>query len=398
MLQGCRILVGVTGSIAAYKSASLIRLLKKAGAGVQVVMTPGSLSFITPLTLATLSQNPALHTFERDENGTWNNHVDLGLWADYFLICPATATTISKMAEGIADNLLLATYLSARCPVLFAPAMDLDMYRHPSIRDHIEILQKHGNILIPPGTGELASGLHGEGRMAEPEEIVSFLEDFIRARKPLLGKKALVTAGPTYEAIDPVRFIGNHSSGRMGIAIADALAKAGADTQLICGPSSISCEQRSVKRTNVVSADEMYTEVMKYSDHADYIVMAAAVADYTPENTSSEKIKKSDETLILKLRKTKDILATVGGSKKEGTILIGFALETENEEANARIKLERKNADFIVLNSLRDEGAGFGTLTNKIRIFGKNGFVRDFPSELKNKVAENIVECCILNR
>ena len=385
VLSGKKILLGITAGIAAYKTASLVRLFIKLGADVKVIMTPASKDFITPLTLSTLSKNPVHSTFynKEDENELWNNHVDLGLWADYFLIAPATANTLSKMVNGTCNNLLLATYLSAKCPVYFAPAMDLDMYIHPSTKNSLAKLQSFGNILIPATSGELASGLVGEGRMAEPEDIVAFIENDILSKLPLKGKKILITAGPTYEAIDPVRFIGNHSSGKMGFAIAKAAANLGAEVILISGPSHQQIQHSFVKRINVISADEMYKECHTYFKEVDIAVLSAAVADYKPKNIADQKIKKKDSTLTMELTPTKDILASLG-EIKENQFLVGFALETNNEIENAKNKIKRKNLDAIVLNSLQDKGAGFATNTNKITIIDKN--LNEKPFELKSKV------------
>jgi phosphopantothenoylcysteine decarboxylase/phosphopantothenate--cysteine ligase len=386
VLSGKKILLGVTAGIAAYKTASLVRLFIKSGAEVQVIMTPASKDFITPLTLSTLSKHPVYSTFydKEEENELWNNHVDLGLWADYMLIAPATANTLSKMAHGTCDNLLLATYLSAKCPVFFAPAMDLDMYKHPSTKNSLETLQGFGNLLIPATSGELASGLVGEGRMAEPEDIVSFIEKDLLSKLPLRGKKVLITAGPTYEAIDPVRFIGNHSSGKMGFAIASAAANLGAEVYLISGPSHQQIQHSFVHRIDVQTADEMYTAAHRYFNEVDIAILSAAVADYTPSKVASQKIKKKDAMLSIPLTPTKDILASLGAIKKQ-QFLVGFALETENELANAKGKLQRKNLDAIVLNSLQDKGAGFATDTNKITIIDTKLNEKTF--ELKSKAA-----------
>ncbi|MEQ6124871.1 bifunctional phosphopantothenoylcysteine decarboxylase/phosphopantothenate--cysteine ligase CoaBC [Pseudotenacibaculum sp. MALMAid0570] len=385
ILSGKKILLGVTAGIAAYKTANLVRLFIKSGAEVQVVMTPASKDFITPLTLSTLSKNPVHSTFydKEEENELWNNHVDLGLWADYMIIAPATANTLSKMTNGVCDNLLLATYLSAKCPVYFAPAMDLDMYKHPSTKQSLEKLQEFGNVMIPATSGELASGLVGEGRMAEPEDIVSFIENDILSKLPLKGKKVMITAGPTYEAIDPVRFIGNHSSGKMGFAIANAAANLGAEVFLISGPSNEKISHSLIHRVDVTSAEEMYNESHKYFSEADIAILSAAVADYRPKNVVSEKIKKKDSSLEIALEPTKDILASLGAIK-ENQFLVGFALETNNELEHAVGKLERKNLDAIVLNSLRDKGAGFATNTNKITFIDKNK--TQIPFELKSKI------------
>ena len=373
VLSGKKILLGISGGIAAYKTANLVRLFIKAGAQVQVVMSPASLHFVTPLTLATLSKNPVYSTFynEEESTGEWNNHVELGLWADLMLIAPATANTLSKMANGNCDNLLIATYLSAKCPVYFAPAMDLDMYKHPSTLDSFHKLKSFGNIIIPAETGELASGLSGEGRMAEPENIIAFLENDILEKLPLKGKKILVTAGPTYEAIDPVRFIGNHSSGKMGFDIANQAANNGAEVILISGPTHFKIDNPLINLVRVTSAQEMYDACHTYYDKVDVAIAAAAVADYKPKNVAHQKIKKNDATFTIELEKTKDILASLGTIKKN-QFLIGFALETENEIEHAKLKIQKKNLDLIVLNSLNDEGAGFGKSTNKVTFIDKN--------------------------
>ena len=392
VLSGKKILLGITAGIAAYKTASLVRLFIKLGADVKVIMTPASKDFITPLTLSTLSKNPVHSTFysKEDENELWNNHVDLGLWADYMLIAPATANTLSKMANGTCDNLLLATYLSSKCPVYFAPAMDLDMYKHPSSIESLNKLQSFDNILIPATSGELASGLIGEGRMAEPEDIVSFIEKDISSKLPLKGKKVLVTAGPTYEAIDPVRFIGNHSSGKMGFAIASAAANLGAEVFLISGPSNQQIKHSLVHRVDVVSAEEMYDASHMYFKDVDIAILSAAVADYKPKNSASEKIKKTDTALELSLSPTKDILASLGAIKKQ-QYLVGFALETNNEIENAKGKLKRKNLDAIILNSLQDKGAGFANDTNKITIIDKELNEKAFKLKSKVAVAKDIM-------
>ena len=392
VLKEKKILLGITAGIAAYKTASLVRLFIKLGAEVKVIMTPASKNFITPLTLSTLSKNPVHSTFysKEDENELWNNHVDLGLWADYMLIAPATANTLSKMANGTCDNLLLATYLSSKCPVYFAPAMDLDMYKHPSSIESLSKLQSFNNILIPATSGELASGLIGEGRMAEPEDIVSFIEKDIRSKLPLKGKKVLVTAGPTYEAIDPVRFIGNHSSGKMGFAIASAAANLGAEVFLISGPSNQQIKHSLVHRVDVVSAEEMYDASHMYFKDVDIAILSAAVADYKPKNSASEKIKKTDTALELSLSPTKDILASLGAIKKQ-QYLVGFALETNNELENAKGKLKRKNLDAIILNSLQDKGAGFAKDTNKITIIDKEFNEKAFKLKSKVAVAKDIM-------
>ncbi|TVZ55417.1 phosphopantothenoylcysteine decarboxylase/phosphopantothenate--cysteine ligase [Lutibacter sp. Hel_I_33_5] len=397
VLSGKKILLGITAGIAAYKTASLVRLFIKSGAEVKVIMTPASKDFITPLTLSTLSKNPVHSTFynKEDENELWNNHVDLGLWADIMLVAPATANTLSKMANGTCDNLLLATYLSAKCPVYFAPAMDLDMYKHPSTIESLEKLQSFKNVMIPATSGELASGLVGEGRMAEPQDIVSFIENEILSKLPLKGKKVLLTAGPTYEAIDPVRFIGNHSSGKMGFAIAKAAANLGAEVILITGPSHQKVQHSFIKRVDVTSAEEMYTAAHTYFSDVDIAILSAAVADFKPKNVAHQKIKKKDATLTIELEKTKDILASLGAIKKE-QFLVGFALETNNEIVNAKGKLERKNLDAIVLNSLQDKGAGFATDTNKITIIDKNLNEKAFQLKSKAAVAVDIMNEILL--
>ena len=396
VLNGKNILLGVTGGIAAYKAAFLVRLLVKKGANVKVVMTASAKEFVTPLTLSTLSKNEVFSSFtnEENENAQWNNHVELALWADLFLIAPATANTLSKMANGTSDNLLLACYLSAKCPVYYAPAMDLDMYKHPTTAEAFEKLNSFGNIQIPAAFGELASSLVGQGRMAEPDEIVSFLENDILKKLPLRGKKFLITAGPTYEALDPVRFIGNHSSGKMGYAIAEAAAQLGAEVVLISGPTALKLENDFVKMIRVTSAEEMYRAAHEYFDKSDVAILSAAVADYRPLEVASEKIKKKEKDLTLQLTKTKDILASLGGIKKN-QFLVGFALETENEEENAKLKLKKKNLDLIVLNSLRDKGAGFQTDTNKITLIGKDNKTIPFPVKPKKEVAKDILEYII---
>lgn len=382
-------LLGISGSIAAYKSAFLVRALIKAGAEVQVVMTPAATRFITPLTLSTLSKRPVF-TDVQSEDG-WNNHVEMGLWADALLIAPATATTLGRLAAGLADNMVAATYLSARCPVFLAPAMDLDMWKHPATQANVQRLQGFGNFFIPVGHGELASGLVGDGRMAEPEEIVTLLERFFSARLDLAGKRVLVTAGPTYEPIDPVRFIGNHSSGKMGVAIADALAARGAQVTLLLGPSAQEPTQGEVTMVRVRTAAEMHAEAARCFPEMDAAVLAAAVADYRPAQTAKEKIKKGTEEMTLRLEKTPDIAASLGRVKRPDQLLVGFALETEDELANAREKLERKNFDLIVLNSLRDAGAGFHHDTNKVTILYRNNKADHFQLKSKKAVAEDIV-------
>ncbi|UCD61245.1 MAG: bifunctional phosphopantothenoylcysteine decarboxylase/phosphopantothenate--cysteine ligase CoaBC [Flavobacteriaceae bacterium] len=391
MLSGKKILLGITGGIAAYKTTFLVRLLIKAGAEVKVILTESALSFVTPLTLATLSKNPVLTSFIEEEEGSvdWNNHVELGLWADIMLIAPATANTLSKMANGTCDNLLLATYFSAKCEVFFAPAMDLDMYKHPATKASLKKLQTFGNIMIPAGEGELASGLFGKGRMSEPEDIVQFMQEHIAGTLPLKGKKVLITAGPTYEAIDPVRFIGNHSSGLMGFELAKAAAKLGGEVVLISGPSQLTAENSSIEIVRVVSAQEMFLAVHRYYVDCDIAIGAAAVSDYRPDNVSEQKIKKDAETLKINLVKNKDILLSMGDKKKH-QYLVGFALETENELENAKNKLQKKNLDAIVLNSLNDKDAGFGKSTNKITFIDKNLEIKTFEVKNKAEVALDI--------
>ncbi|MGY4385979.1 phosphopantothenoylcysteine decarboxylase/phosphopantothenate--cysteine ligase [Pedobacter sp. UYP24] len=389
MLKDKKILLGVCGSIAAYKAATLVRLLIKAGANVKIILTADAANFITPLTLATLSKNPVYTQYFEAETGVWSNHVELGLWADYMIIAPASANTIAKMANGLCDNLLTAVYLSAKCPVFFAPAMDLDMWKHESTHQNVETLRSYGNTLISPGTGELASGLYGEGRMAEPEEIVNALTAWVRKGLPLLGKKVLVTAGPTYEAIDPVRFIGNHSTGKMGFAIAHEFKRLGADVTLISGPT-VEKNESGIKRIDVVSAAQMLEACKEQFVDAAITVMSAAVADYTPRIVAEQKIKKSADEFNVDLKKTEDILATLGMLKAPGQLLVGFALETNNEEAHAIAKLKKKNLDFIVLNSLNDKGAGFKSETNKITIFNKAFEKKVFGIKSKIEVAKDI--------
>ncbi len=391
VLSGKNILLGVTAGIAAYKTTFLVRLFIKAGAQVQVVMTPASKDFVTPLTLSTLSKNPVYSTFyNKDEkNEEWNNHVELALWADLMLIAPATANTMAKMAEGVCDNLLLATYLSSKSKVYFAPAMDLDMYKHQTTDQNINKLQGFGNIFIPPSIGELASGLTGEGRMAEPEEIIAFIERDIISALPLKGKKVLITAGPTYEAIDPVRFIGNHSSGKMGFALAHQAAKLGAKVILITGPSNQKINNSAVNRVDVVDAESMYKATHQFFKEVDIAIFSAAVADYTPKFVSSQKIKKKDASLTIELKPTKDILASVG-KIKENQFLVGFALETDDEVNNAKDKLNRKNLDLIVLNSLQDKGAGFKSDTNKVTLIDKEENMISYELKSKTEVAEDI--------
>ncbi|MEL6923424.1 MAG: bifunctional phosphopantothenoylcysteine decarboxylase/phosphopantothenate--cysteine ligase CoaBC [Bacteroidota bacterium] len=394
-LKGKKILLGVTGSIAAYKTAFLVRLLVKAGAEVQVLMTEAATAFITPLSLSTLSKRP-VHTSVIDA-GSWNNHVEMGLWADAMVIAPVTATTLAKMASGLSDNIIVATYLSARCPVFFAPAMDLDMWAHPATRENVRRLQSYGNTLIPVGHGELASGLSGDGRMAEPEDIVELLAThFAKADQPqLIGKEILITAGPTYEAIDPVRFIGNRSSGKMGVAIAEVCAARGASVQLVLGPSKLEPRHANIVTTRVESAQEMYEAATQFFGKMDAAILAAAVADYRPATVADQKIKKKSSSMAVQLEKTPDIAASLGAVKKDGQTIIGFALETNNEVANAKAKIEKKNFDYIVLNSLRDKGAGFNHDTNKVSIISRKGVKKDFELKSKTAVAEDIVDTLI---
>ncbi|MCX6292159.1 MAG: bifunctional phosphopantothenoylcysteine decarboxylase/phosphopantothenate--cysteine ligase CoaBC [Bacteroidetes bacterium] len=395
MLKGKKILLGVTGGIAAYKAAFLVRLFVKEEAEVKVVMTNSAKEFITPLTLSVLSKNPVQYDFSVPGSGEWNNHVELGMWADVMLIAPATADTMAKMAHGICDNLLLAVYLSAKCPVYVAPAMDRDMLKHPSTQQNMKQLVSFGNKIISPSYGELASGLIGEGRMEEPETIFETIQKHFSAKLPLSKKKILVTAGPTYEKIDAVRFIGNHSSGKMGFAIAEELASQGADVILVTGPSSLTIQNNSILRRNVESADEMYRECMKHFDEVDGLVMSAAVADYKPEKTHSGKIKKHDQELQVKLVQTKDILSELGKKKKKNQFLVGFALETDNEVANAKEKIKSKNLDLVVLNSLKDTGAGFEKDTNKITIIDRNFISTEYSLKSKMEVAKDIVAAMV---
>lgn len=391
MLKNKKILLGVTASIAAYKAAFLVRLLVKQGAEVKVVLTDAAKEFITPLTLATLSKNKVYTEFSDKNTGEWSNHVELGLWADLMLIAPASANTISKMANGICDNLLLATYLSARCPVMLAPAMDLDMYVHPSTVQNIQKLQSFGNLIIDAEDGELASGLTGKGRMAEPENIFTYIEDFFSNKVKLAGKKILITAGPTYENIDPVRFIGNYSSGKMGFALAETCANAGAEVLLVSGPSQLKTIHPNIQRIDIRSAQQMFETCKLHFENCDAAIMSAAVADYTPVVMAEQKIKKTGEDLQITLKKTVDILNYLGQSKNNTQVLIGFALETHDGETYAKGKLESKNADMIVLNSLQDVGSGFGTDTNKVSFFVANEGKTDFPLLSKQQVAQNIV-------
>jgi len=390
-LEGKHIILGITGSIAAYKAAMLLRLLIKEGAEVQVVITPAGKEFITPVTLSALSNKPVVSEFFGANDGTWNSHVDLGLWADLMLIAPATAATMGKMANGIADNILVTTYLSAKCPVLVAPAMDLDMFAHPSTQRNISILKEYGNRIVEPREGELASGLSGKGRMEEPEKILEIVVEQISRKKKLLNKSFLVTAGPTFEKIDPVRFIGNYSSGKMGYAIAEELAEQGADVTLVSGPVAVSTKKPNIKVVAVESAKEMYNESVAAYKFCDGAIMCAAVADFTPVTKENKKTKRGKENWNIELEPTQDIAAELGRLKTNNQLLIGFALETNNELANAQKKLAKKNLDFIVLNSLNDEGAGFGVDTNKITIVDKNNNQQIFELKSKTEVAKDIV-------
>ena len=387
-LQGKKILICISGGIAAYKINYLIRDFIKKGAEVQVLMTPSTEQFISKLTLSTLSKNPVYSDFY-SENGTWNNHVELALWADVILMAPCTANTLSKMVHGMCDNLVLATYMSAKCPVFIAPAMDLDMYQHPSTKQNLELAEDFGHHIIPAEDGELASGLSGQGRMAEPETISSIIEIFFHSNKNLEGKTVLITAGPTYEAIDPVRFIGNHSSGKMGFSIAEEAANRGAKVILISGPSSEKTNHKNIELHRVTSAKEMFAKVFEYYENADIAIASAAVADYAPKEIAQEKIKKNDDSLTIELVKNPDILKTMG-ERKTKQFLVGFALETQNEEENAKGKLQKKNLDMIILNSLRDEGAGFKGATNKIKIITESS-VTEFPLKSKDDVAKDIL-------
>ena len=393
MLTGKKILLGITGSIAAYKIPLLVRLLKKDGADVRVVMTPSAKDFVTPLTLSTLSGNPVLsHGFD-EKTGKWDSHVELGLWADLFVVAPATANTMAKMANGIADNYFLTVCLSAKCPIMFAPAMDLDMYKHQATQQNIKTLIERGCIFVAPSSGELASGLCGEGRMEEPQKIYEKIKLFFQTKRNFSGKKVLITAGPTYEAIDPVRFIGNHSSGLMGVEIARAFADQGAEVTLVLGPSNISPNRKNINVMPVTSAKEMYDAVMTFFPKADIAVLSAAVADFRPEIVADQKIKKNPDTdtITLKLVKTEDILKTVGSQKKDNQIVVGFALETENGISNAKKKLHTKNIDFIVLNEMNESGVGFKTKTNKITIINKNDEIVEFDLKPKSEVALDVL-------
>ena len=398
MLRNKHIVLGITGSIAAYKACLIIRGLIKQGAEVQVVITPAGREFITPITLSTLTQKPVICDFFNHQDGTWNSHVDLGLWADAMLIAPATASTIGKMAHGVADNMLITTYLSMKAPVFIAPAMDLDMYAHPSTQENLQLLSKRGNHIIEPGTGFLASKLEGKGRMQEPEEIVRTLDEYFSQSQELKGKRVLITAGPTYEKIDPVRFIGNYSSGKMGFALAEECARRGAEVELVSGPVSLQIHHPSVHRTNVESAEEMFHAATERFTQADIAILCAAVADFTPTQVAGTKIKREGEELVLHLSPTHDIAQCLGKMKRDGQIMIGFALETNDEEAHAKDKLKRKNLDFIVMNSLQDKGAGFRHDTNKVTIIDAQDKT-EYPLKDKKEVAEDIVNriCTLLS-
>ena len=398
MLRNKHIVLGITGSIAAYKACLIIRGLINQGAEVQVVITPAGREFITPITLSTLTQKPVICDFFNHQDGTWNSHVDLGLWADAMLIAPATASTIGKMAHGVADNMLITTYLSMKAPVFIAPAMDLDMYAHPSTQENLQLLSKRGNHIIEPGTGFLASKLEGKGRMQEPEEIVRTLDEYFSQSQELKGKRVLITAGPTYEKIDPVRFIGNYSSGKMGFALAEECARRGAEVELVSGPVSLQIHHPSVHRTNVESAEEMFHAATERFTQADIAILCAAVADFTPTQVAGTKIKREGEELVLHLSPTHDIAQCLGNMKRDGQIMIGFALETNDEEAHAKDKLKRKNLDFIVMNSLQDKGAGFRHDTNKVTIIDAQGKT-EYPLKDKKEVAEDIVNriCTLLS-
>ncbi len=394
MLNGKKIVLGITGSIAAYKACEIIRGLIKRGAEVQVVITPAGKEFITPLTLSTLTHKPVVSEFFSRRDGTWHSHVDLGLWADAMLIAPCTASTIGKMAHGIADNMLITTYLSMKAPVFVAPAMDLDMFAHSSTQANLDTLKSYGNHIIDPASGFLASGLEGKGRMQSPDNIIKQLEDFFNAAAPhssdLAGKKVLVTAGPTYEKIDPVRFIGNYSSGKMGFAIAEECARRGAEVTLVAGPVSLGCSP-AIHRHDVESCRDMYKASVEAFGSSDIAVLAAAVADYRPETTATEKIKRTADNMAIKLTPNEDIAATLGKAKKQGQTIVAFALETDNEEANARLKLKKKNADFIVLNSLKNKGTCFGTDENQIEIISSGG-TKSYPKKSKTEIARYIVD------
>ncbi len=390
-MKGKKIVLGITGSIAAYKAAILIRALIKKGAEVQVVITPAGKEFITPITLSALTSKPVISDFFAQRDGTWHSHVDLGLWADVMLIAPATASTIGKMAHGIADNMLITTYLSMKAPVFIAPAMDLDMFAHPSTQNNLNILRSYGNHIIEPASGELASHLVGKGRMEEPEKIVEVLENFFEKEKDLKGKKVLITAGPTYEKIDPVRFIGNYSSGKMGYALAEECASRGAEVTLVSGPVTLQTNHPNIQRIDVESANEMYEAAKEAFTHADAGILCAAVADFTPVCTAEHKIKREKDHLTIDLKPTQDIAASIGATKQKNQVLVGFALETNDEQQNAESKLQRKNFDFIVLNSLNDNGAGFRVDTNKITIIDRQGST-SYPLKDKKEVAKDIID------
>ncbi len=395
MLNGKKILLGVTGSIAAYKAAFLVRLLIKSKAEVRVIMTSSAGEFISSLTLSTLSKNPVVSEFVKGNEGEWNNHVELGLWADLYLIAPATANTIAKMANGVSDNILLATYLSARCPVIVAPAMDLDMYKHQSTTSNLNRLKEHGVGIIDVAYGELASGLTGSGRMAEPEDICGSIEELFTGNMPLSGKKVMITAGPTYEQIDPVRFIGNHSTGKMGLSIAKQFQNAGASVHVILGPVSIEYELEGIEVSKVTSAEEMFELATKIFPDSDIAILSAAVADYKPQTVLASKMKKKPDSVSIDLVPTKDIAATLGKSKNESQIIVGFALETDDELSNANQKLHKKNFDMIVLNSLKDKGAGFGYDTNKVSFLTKDNKLTEFELKSKDDVAKDIVAAVV---
>ena len=392
MLKGKKIILGITGSIAAYKACYIIRGLIKQGAEVQVVITPAGKEFITPITLSALTSKPVISEFFAQRDGTWNSHVDLGLWADAMLIAPATASTIGKMANGIADNMLITTYLSAKAPVFIAPAMDLDMYAHPSTQKNLDILRSYGNRIIEPATGELASHLVGKGRMEEPENIIRVLDEFFSASAELQGRKIMITAGPTYEKIDPVRFIGNYSSGKMGIALAEELAERGAEVLLICGPVNLKTNHPAIHRVDVESASQMCEVAVREFPGCDLAILSAAVADFTPKEKADHKIKRGKDDLLLELLPTKDIAAELGRIKTASQLLVGFALETNDEEVNALSKMQRKNLDMIVLNSLNDKGAGFSVDTNKVTILDKAGDKTVYELKTKVEVAKDIVD------
>ena len=397
MLENKKIVLGITGSIAAYKACILARLLIKKGAEVQVVMTPSAKEFITPLTLATLTQKPVVSEFFDRRDGSWHSHVSLGLWADAMLVAPASASTIGKMANGIADNMLVTTYLSMKAPVCVAPAMDLDMYAHPTTQANLKKLASYGNHIIEPGTGFLASKLEGKGRMEEPEKIVEALEQFFASQQKLAGKKVLITAGPTYEKIDPVRFIGNYSSGKMGFALAETCAEQGAEVTLVSGPVMLQTNHPNIHRIDVESASEMYEAATKHFPKADIAILCAAVADFTPKTTADKKIKRKGDDLTIMLQPTQDIAAALGAKKKKKQVLVGFALETDNELNNAKDKMKRKNFDFIVLNSLQDKGAGFRVDTNKVTIIDRHNGITAYDTKSKKEVAKDIIEA-IYNR